>query len=212
MADEDEGSGLGSRLKAKAGPLPVWGWAVIIAVGVGLYLHYKKSKSNADTSTDTSQTSSGSDENVSDYAAGIIGADYDLRNQLNTTNSDIAQLASGVNTNTAAVSANTAAEKEEEKPSASKDKYALVRYYNHAYEVGPHSGVDLSQAWIKKMGGLTHFEKGTEYVQFGDTYYKLGSTTPTPITKDAFSKIHGHPKATVLSPNTNVNVAPSKVR
>jgi len=197
------------RITAKAGPLPVWGWALLI--GIGLYVYYRYSKNKSGSTDTTATTESSNSLSDADIAAGVIGADYDLRNTLGVTNSDVAQLATNVNTNTAAIKAGTKEEKDENKKPSN---YAVLAYGGHEYELGRESGAELTKAEERKSK-VKHPEKGTRYVQLKwapKNFFKLGEKVPQHLTEEEFKKLKGHPKATVVSSNTHVNVAPSKVR
>lgn len=210
--------GVGERLSAKAGPLPVWGWAICIVgvIGAASYVRKKKAGSAAD-STDTTDnnavTVSGASPAV-DETAGLIGADYDLRNSLELATSRESILASNVSTNTAATQANTAATvadtKADTKAATVKPKYAVVKYGRTAYELGPTAGTNITAAQVAKTKAKP--EPGGQYVRFGSKVAKLNGGTPKYLTDEEFSKIKGHPRAVVVTPNTTVNVATSKVR
>lgn len=201
----------GERLKAKVGPLPVWGWALLIGGSILLYTWYRKKKSGSSSDTSSTDTTSETTPSDADIGAGIIAADYDLRNSLNATNSQVANLASGVNALTPAIKADL----KEDKDSDDKTRnYAVLSYGGHEYELGRESGTEITKKQ-QKEAHVTTPEKGAQFVQLRwapKNYFQLGQNVPKHLTEEEFRKMKGHPKATVVSSNTHVNVAPSRIR
>lgn len=205
------------KLTEKAGPLPVWGWSLIIGGVIIAVIWYKnKQAANSASSTDTTTpTDTATTDSASAAEAGQIGAAYDVYNELGKLNSTSATLATNVGANTTATQANTAAVNAAS-PTAN-DRYGVIDYGGRVFELGPNSGAILDTAQYNKTGVRTQYT-GTPLVQFLGKYYTLGETGdpgakvrtagPAQITA---AQVKGR-KVTVLSPNTNVNVAPSKVK
>ncbi len=205
------------RFKEKAGPLPVWAWTLIIGgvlVGVIYYRNKKAASTATSDTTDTTSTDTSTTDSASAAEAGQIGAAYDVYNELGKLNSTSATLATNVGANTTATQANTAAVTAS--PTAN-DRYSVIDYGGEVFELGKVSGARLNSAEYAKTGVNTKYTQNP-IVEFLGKYYTLGVTGdagskplvngPSPITA---AQIKGR-KVTVLSPNTNVNVAPSKVK
>ena len=212
---------LKETLTQKAGPLPVYGWILLISGAIGI-VWYWKAKHGSSSSTDTSSTDTSQDNtsgvSPEDYAAGIIGADYDLANQLGETGAIIATNTGVTQTNTAAVSANTQAESSE-----NAKKYAVVDYGGAVYEIGRGGGMHLNSKEYSAVGSHSQSVKNP-VVEFDGTVYSLANSTDpnegdkpggpfhlSPSQYALWRKRHHNSYATVVAPNANVNVAPGKV-
>jgi len=212
------------RLTEKAGPLPVWGWSLIVGGVIVAVIYYrnKKAAATAASTTDTTSTDTATTDSASAAEAGQIGAAYDVYNELGKLNSTSATLATNVGANTTAINGLPAAITPAvaagvAKGATENDRYGVVDYGGRVFELGKTSGAILDTAQYQKTGVNTVYT-GNPIVEFLGRYYTLGVTGdpgakvrtegPAPITA---AQAKGR-KVTVLSPNTNVNVAPSKVR
>lgn len=192
-----------ASLTNKIGPAPVWIWAVgIVGGGYFLYNHFKSPSAAA---TDTSvATPDPNAPTQADYQAGLIQADYSLLNALGTNTGSLANLATNVGANTTAVQADTSADVNGPKPS-----FAVVSYGGRYYELGKETGAQVAKAQMDKSG--VRSEKGAHVVKFGPAVYQIFPGRVLHMTPQEYAAA-GHPKATVVSPNTTVNLAPAKVR
>lgn len=219
---------LTERLTQKAGPLPVWGWSVIIGgvFAIVIYVRNKKAASSSADTTSADNTAGAGGISDADLVGGDISAAYDVYNEMGKLNSTNATLATNVGANTTALNqlptklepvVQKATEVGTQQGINAGKPYTVVDYGGEIFELGKLGGARLNTAQYQKTGVMKRYVN-TPLVEFLGTYYQLGKTryagSPPlkagPQVKPA-SWAKGM-KVTVVTPTTNVNVAPSKVR
>lgn len=215
------------ELTQKLGPLPVYAWILVSGAAIYIgYRYYSSKKAAAANSTTTDTTDNSTDGTSFDqYAAGVIGADYDLANQLGENNAIIASNTGATVSNTKAVASNTGATNANTS-AVEGPQYGVVDYGGYVYELGKAGGIHLTPAQYQKIGRPRATMTKNPVVDFGGTIYTIGAShDPYPGIKPAgiparltpaqyatWRKRHHNSKALVLSPNAKVSADPSKVK